>query len=56
MRQAAQNGGNGGGGQAPGHHLVSQDEVYRRAGPGNVMHMPDVVSKVTQNSINFSLE
>ena len=37
-----------------GPHLVSQEEVYRRG--HNVMHMPEVVSKVTQNSISFSSE
>ena len=51
LRQAAPNGAQA---SKEGHHLVSQDEVYRRA--PNVMHMPEVVSKVTQNSISFTAE
>ena len=35
-----------------GHQSIAHEELYRRG--SNVTHMPDVVTKVTQNSMSFA--
>ena len=49
------NGGNNGNGNSGNANAISHSDVYNRSN-SNVTHMPDVVTKVTQNSMSFTAE